>query len=246
MEINWTMLTYAVIALFALSGFYKGWWKEAITAAFLALLMLLLKSPELAQSFVDGINWFVEVVWRIVPDSIKPTLEQVFDVGPGAVPIIDASDPTTWLIILVFLMLVSIIVSRSSLPNFGPGRGYEVRPMGSVLGGLLGGLNGFIVMGLIRAYLNGSNLPGNGTGAPPTEIVTAAGGTIGVATTDVVITATDVPAFTLLDSYLPWVLMVLGGMVFIMALTNRVGMSTKDGYRKFSPKKPYGYREYGS
>ena len=246
MEINWTMLTYAVIALFALSGFYKGWWKEAITAAFLALLMLLLKSPELAQSFVDGINRIVGVVWRIVPSSIKPTLEQVFNIGPGAVPTVDASDPTTWLIILVFLMLVSIIISRSSLPNSGPGKGYEVRPMGSVLGGLLGGLNGFIVMGLIRAYLNGSNLPGNETGAPPTEIVTAAGGSVGVATTDVVITATDVPAFTLLDSYLPWALIVLGGMVFIMALTNRVGMSTKDGYRKVSQKQPYGYREYGS
>lgn len=246
MEINWTMLTYAVIALFALSGFYKGWWKEAITAAFLALLMFLLKSPELAQSFVDGINWFIELVWRIVPDSIKPTVEQVFDIGPGMVPTVDASDPTTWLIILVFLMLVSIIISRSSLPNSGPGKGYEVRPMGSLLGGLLGGLNGFIFMGLIRAYLNGSNLPGGGTGAPPTEIVTAAGGTVGVATTDVVITATDVPAFTLLDSYLPWVLIVLGGMVFIMALTNRVGMSSKDGYRKVSQKQPYGYREYGS
>ena len=246
MEINWTMLTYAVIALFALSGFYKGWWKEAITAAFLALLMLLLKSPELAQSFVDVINRIVGVVWRIVPSSIKPTLEQVFNIGPGAVPTVDASDPTTWLIILVFLMLVSIIISRSSLPNSGPGKGYEVRPMGSVLGGLLGGLNGFIVMGLIRAYLNGSSLPGNQTGAPPTEIVTAAGGTVGVATTDVVITATDVPAFTLLDSYLPWALIVLGGMVFIMALTNRIGMSTKDGYRKVSQKQPYGYREYGS
>jgi hypothetical protein len=246
MEINWTTLTYAVIALFAISGFFKGWWKEAITALFLAGLMLMLRTPDLAQAFVDGINWFIELIWGIIPDSLLPTVEQVFDVSPGVIPYLDAGDPGTWLVMLIFFLLLSIIIGRSSLPNYGSGRGYEVRPPASVLGGLLGGLNGFILMGLIREYLNGSNLPGGGPASLPTEVVESGGSVAGVASTDVVIKAVDIPAFTLLDSYLPWVLVGLGVVVFFMAITSRVAISRNKGFVSVKGREPYGYRQYGS
>ena len=58
------------------------------------------------------------------------------------------------------------------------GYAYTVRPTGSILGGLLGGLNGFLIINLIREYLDGRNLPGGGL---PTEIASAGGGTVGTA-----------------------------------------------------------------
>ena len=42
-EVNWTLLTYLFIALFALGGYFKGWWKEAIVTVFLTVLVLLLQ-----------------------------------------------------------------------------------------------------------------------------------------------------------------------------------------------------------
>jgi hypothetical protein len=113
--------------------------------------MLMLRTPDLAQGFIDGINWFIELTWGIIPASLLPVVEQVFDVPAGVVPLIDASDPGTWLIMLIFFLLLSIVIGRSSLPDHGSGPGYEVRPIASILGGLLGGLNGFILMGLIRS-----------------------------------------------------------------------------------------------
>ena len=47
-EINWSAITYYVIGLFALSGFFRGWWKEAITAFFLGILVFLLRTPDVA------------------------------------------------------------------------------------------------------------------------------------------------------------------------------------------------------
>ena len=41
MQINWMVLTYFVIGLFILNGFFRGWWKEAITLSFLAILGIL-------------------------------------------------------------------------------------------------------------------------------------------------------------------------------------------------------------
>jgi hypothetical protein len=67
-----------------------------------------------------------------------------------------------------------------------------------------------------------------------------------VASTDVVIKAVDVPAFTLVDSYLPWVLVGLGVMVFIMAVANRVAISRNQGFVSVKGRQPYGYKQYGS
>ncbi len=244
MEINWTALTYAVIALFAISGFFKGWWKEAITTGFLAALVFLLRNPDLAQVVINAVNNGIQWLWKFVPNGLHPTLEQVFNLQPGEVPLIDAGDPGTWLVILIFFIAASIIVSRYSLRNYGAGAGYEVKPAGSVLGGLLGGLNGFIIMGLIREYLNGVNLPG---GVTPTTAAIESGGTVGAASSGVVLSATNVPATTLLDSYLPWFLMLIGAVVFLAAMKNRVGYAkNKDGYRRIHVKQPYGYKKYGT
>ncbi|GAB4450281.1 MAG: hypothetical protein Kow0031_32720 [Anaerolineae bacterium] len=244
MQIDWTALTLAVIALFAISGFFKGWWKEAVTTAFFAFLLFLLQSPEAAQLFIDFINTIISFIWRITPSFIKPMMESVLGVSSGEVPALDASDPSTWIIILVFSMVVAIIFGRFSLRSDGRRTRYEPGPLGSLLGGLLGGLNGFIFMGLIREYLSGRNLPGS-------EAVALSGGaaaadgvsTVATATSEVTIQAVNLPNFTITDSFLPWVLMLFGAGVLIMALTNRTGVSNKDGFRKVHTKTPFGYKK---
>lgn len=245
MQIDWTALTLAVIALFAISGFFKGWWREAVTTAFLAFLVFMLQSPSVAEMFIGFINSIIAFIWKIIPNSILPMAENVFGVTSGQVPALDASNPSTWIILLIFFMLAAIIVGRFTLRSDGGKTRYEPGPIGSLLGGLLGGLNGFIVMGLIREYLSGRNLPGGETAALSSGAVAASGSTTANAMSEVTIQAVNIPSFTITDSFLPWVLMLFGAGVLIMALTNRTAVSNKDGYRKVSTKTPYGYKKYG-
>ena len=63
MEIDWTVLTYAVIGLFALTGFFRGWWKEAVTTIFLVILLFFLQQPAIAESFVAVINNTTNCPW---------------------------------------------------------------------------------------------------------------------------------------------------------------------------------------
>jgi hypothetical protein len=246
MQIDWTALTLAVIALFAISGFFKGWWKEAVTTAFFAFLLFLLQSSDAADMFIGLINSVIAFIWRIIPDSLLSVVENVIGVAAGEVPALDASDPSTWIIMMVFFMLAAIIVGRFTLRSDGNKARYEPGPIGSLLGGLLGGLNGFIFMGLIREYLSGRNLPGGETAALTAGAVTADGGNVATAMSEVTIQAVNIPAYTITDSFLPWVLMLFGAGVLVMALTSRTGVSNKNGYRRIQTKTPYGYKKHGA
>lgn len=253
MEINWTVLTYFVIGLFALSGFFKGWWKEAVTTVFLTLLIVLLQNPAFAQAVIEILNSALATIWDLIPESFLPTLNSILndvlavDTRGDALQA-NAADPNTWLIILILFIAFAILFSRASLPNSvrrPQGHAYAVTPAGSVLGGLIGGLNGFIIISLVREYLDGRNLPGSGLSR---EIAAAGGRTVSTASSGVSIKAVDVPAFTLLDSFLPWVLIGIGLVVLVALLRNRVGMESKNGFRKVVYKEPYGYQriEYKS
>ena len=235
MAVNWTALSLFIIGFFVLIGFFRGWWKEAITTAFLAVLVFLLANPDLAAWLIAGINNVIELVWGWIPNSIQQSLADLFQFE--SVPLLDASSSTTWMMILIVMLAISIIVGRFSLS----GTGYGVRPLGSIFGGLLGGLNGFILMGLVTAYLQGSSLPGGG-GNLPTEI-TAQSGTA-VASSGVSIQAFNLPNINFGDSFLPYLIIIIGLAVLVMALKNRVNLVNSNGYRKFEARPPYGYKKY--
>ena len=123
----------------------------------------------MADSFIDILNQILSTVWQALPGSLQSILQDTFETGLGVSTTNDGvqanpADGTVWLMLLVLVIAVAGIVSRSSLPNYGAGQGYAVRPTGSLLGGLLGGLNGLIIVNLVREYLDGRNLPGRRSG----------------------------------------------------------------------------------
>ncbi|MEM7344735.1 MAG: hypothetical protein AAF485_10860 [Chloroflexota bacterium] len=250
MEINWTVLTYFVIGLFLLNGFYRGWWKEAVTTAFLGLLVFFLKQPGIAGIVVGFINTVLETIWAILSGHLKVFLTDLFETGlgirtGGSAIQIDPSDPGTWLMMMLLFMMAATLLSRSSLPNHGQ-TGYAVKPVGGLLGGLIGGLNGFIVINLVREYLDGRNLPINST--LPSEIVVNEGvsaSSVGITSPGVGIQAVELPDFTILDSFLPWIIILIAVMVFIAAFRSRVALvKNQQGFRKVEFRQPYGYEQY--
>jgi hypothetical protein len=238
--INWTVLAWLVIGLFALAGFFKGWWKEAITTIFLGILVFFLQVPDLAQMFVDLINLVISITWQILPDFALDFLETVLGIGiGGATPKIEAGSTQTWLIILTVFIGLAILIGRLSLP--GSGRraaiysGYVVTLGGSLLGALLGALNGWLIISLVRSYLDGRNLPGGsetaaiGMAMPPSD--------------QVVIQAVDVPNATILDGFLPWLFVAIGLVVLLFAIRSRVVILEDKGFRRVEYRPPLGYKK---
>ncbi len=235
MQIDWTLISCLVIGFFAWAGLARGWWKEAITTIFLVALIFLLQRPDWSQWLIDRLNDLIEVIWNILPDSIAAfisnSLETLFGIDTGGGPIqLNASSPGTWVVILILIVAVATLIGRLSFTN---------RPtvVGSILGVLLGGLNGFLVLNLVREYLDGRALPG---GAPATAQLTLAGGSsFGSPTQVVTIQATNLPDFSLLDSVVPWVLIGLGVVLAAAVIKTRFIVETnKEGGKRINFKKP--------
>lgn len=223
-EINWTVVTYIIVGLFALSGFFKGWWKEAITTLFIGILIFFLAVPSVAEWFIDTINRLIILVWDILSQAELVT---------GQAIQLDASNGGTWLVILLLFIGLAIFISRASLPNVvreGAYRTYIVTPIGSILGGLLGGLNGFLILNLARQYLEGSNLPGGGQ--PATEIAMTGTGPVAMASSGVDFRVIDLPNFTVFNAFLPWVMIAFVILVFFLTSIYR---KTPWGYVKYTP-----------
>ncbi|MBN1218778.1 MAG: hypothetical protein JXM69_07615 [Anaerolineae bacterium] len=235
MVIDWMLLTYVIVGFFALLGFFRGWWKEAITTFLLAFLLLLLQRPDWAQAVVDFLNWIIASIWQLVVQLFGLTTTVPFQ--------LDATSAGTWIMILILVLVFSIFISRLVLPSHAyriPGQYYAVSIIGRVLGLLLGALNGFLVLSLVREYLDGRALPGGV--APETEITIAGGSAFGPAATSVSIQAVNLPTVTILDSYLPWLIIGLGLLIFFAALKTRVRLLRSSAGSKIEYASPYGYR----
>ncbi|MBN1995679.1 MAG: CvpA family protein [Anaerolineae bacterium] len=238
MEIDWMLLTYLVVGFFAVIGFFRGWWKEAITILFLAVLLLLLQRPDWAQVVVDFINWIIAVVWQFVVNlfGLTPTI------GPFQ---FNASSPGTWIAILLLVLGFSAVFASLILPTSLrrlPSKVYKVGPLARILGLFLGAINGFLIISLVREYLDGRALPGNTP--PETEIAVAGSSAFGPASTNISIQAVNLPQFTIMDSYIPWLIVGIGLLIFFIALRNRIIISTSKDGRKVEYKLPYGYKEW--
>ena len=235
MQINWMVLTYFVVGFFALAGFSRGWWKEALTTVVLALFMFLLQQPDLAQSLIEGLNDLSATIWSLIPLSVQPVItdmiELLFDINTGGGALqFDPASPSSWLILLALAVALAILLSRTWLSN-APTR------QGSLLGLLVGGANGFIVLNLVREYLDGRGLPGNEAPAP--EIVLAGNTGFDVAASSISIQAANLPTFTILDSVIPWLVIAVGVLFGFSILKTRVqALSDPNKGRKIGYKIP--------
>lgn len=234
MVINWALVTCLVIGFFAWSGLARGWWKEAITTVFLAILVFLLQQPDLALGLIDGLNSLISTIWDIIPASlqtlISDTLETFLGISAASsTPQISATDPGVWVIILLVVVAASTLIGRYSFNN-------KPTALGAFFGALMGGLNGFLVLNLVREYLDGRALPGQ---TPQTDEITMVGASaFGSASSTITLQATNLPSVTLLDSAIPWLVIGGGVLLAIMAFTTRVVIEkNKEGGARINSKK---------
>ena len=220
--INYETLTIIVVVLFALSGFLRGWWAEGITTIFLILLTIFLTQPEIADAIIDFVNGVIAAAW----DILMGLLESLGIVQAGAAAtstppiVIDPDDRTVFIIILIVMVLLSYFTSKITLG------GRTITLGGRILGGILGAVNGFLVVNLVKEFIIGRFFPETGlsaTSAAPDQLSIA---------------VTGVPPESLFTAT-PQLLIILFGVIIPgIILGSRV---TRKGRRD-----PWGYKGAGS
>ncbi len=246
-QLNWTVITYFVVAIFALNGYFRGWWKEAVTTVFLAILVFLLSLPGVAELFISTINSVLQTIWSALPASLQTLLNDTLHLGLGVNTTsaglqLNPGDPNTWFLVMMVFLIIAILLGRIGLTRdlTKPGLYYYPTLAGSILGAAIGMLNGYLISNLVREYLDGRNLPGGTTLASTGQITFAGGGSAATAATSVGIQATDLPSFTILDSFLPWVIIGMGLLILFAVFTSRFN---RDGLNlKRKKEAPYGYK----
>jgi hypothetical protein len=234
MEVNWTIITYIVIGYFALAGYSRGWWKEAVTTVFLVILLLFLQNPPWAEGLINFINQIIDTIWNNLPATIRPTINEGLTVAFATgefttTPQIDPSNPETWLVILALLVGVAILIGRLSFTN-------SPLFLGRVLGAIIGGFNGVLILSLVREYLDGRALPGQV--ASTSELRLVSGSDFGPPAPSVSIQATGLPDLTILDSVLPWIAIGLGAVFLFFLLTTRFRIGRSDDGRRLETVPP--------
>ncbi len=200
-EIDYQALTLMIVSAFGLVGFFRGWWKEAITTGLLTLLLVMLKVPDVATPIVQFMDRIVDTLWEIL-QSISESSEFVasaVEVGPP--PEVDPQRYWIYVIVLIVLVIASYFIGKAGLTQ-------SVTAGGRLLGAVLGFYNGFVAVSLVREFVLGRFLPEApataATATPPAEVT---------------ITVTNFPEGSIAEAPIVFFLIGAGLLIFIIAVS---------------------------
>ena len=120
---------------------------------------------------------------------------------------------------------VSIRFAEGSLGNNAISDGV-LTPIARIFGGILGLVNGFIALSLVREYILGRFLPGSGVSAASAVPET------------VTVTIADVPQSSIMDGFTVWIFVAIGLLAAAVAIGSRFDYQSG----KLEKKAPLGYK----
>jgi hypothetical protein len=199
-QVDYNVLAYMIVGVFGLVGFFRGWWKEAVTAGLLTLLLVMLMVPSLATVIVGALNTVVDTVWNFIQSlrQSSPAVASVAQAGPPP----DVNPQRYWVYVftLVALVLASYFIGRIGLTE-------GVSAGSRLLGALVGFYNGFVSVSLLREFVIGRYLPGASAAAaaatPPSSVS---------------VQVMNMPQASATDTPTIYLLIGVGFLLFIVAL----------------------------
>jgi uncharacterized membrane protein required for colicin V production len=213
-EIDYQALVYMIIGAFGLVGFFRGWWKEAITTGLLTLLLLMLKVPSIATRIVQIMDTIVNTIWNFIQSLRESSSFVASTVQVGPPPDVNPQRYWVYVITLVVLVIVSYFIGKTGLTQ-------NVAAGGRLLGAILGFYNGFVVISLVREFVIGRFLPGAAaaaaTATPPSTLS---------------IQVVNMPQTSIADTPTIYLLIGVGLLLFIIA----IGAAWKFEWAKISRK----------
>lgn len=137
-------LLLLLMGLFMVVGAMRGFYREVITTAGLVVLFAVLLQPALAVPIINYASKLVRLILAffashgsVDPQILLSTYEKI------SVPF-DGGNPYAFLIVV----LVGFV-----LLSYGTRNGKDVTTLSRILGGVLGLLNGYLVINLFKEYV---------------------------------------------------------------------------------------------
>ena len=146
-EIDFRVMAYIIVGLFALVGFSRGWFREGLTTILLMVMVLMLAQPDLAKSIIAMLSKIIEALFKpFLERAENPTaITNLLDAIRG---LFNVDNPYSFMLLVTgFLILFSYTLGRRALVED------KLAPLSRLLGGTLGSMNGFIVLSLAQQYL---------------------------------------------------------------------------------------------
>jgi len=137
--IPYDQILLLVMGLFMVVGAMRGWFREFVSTSGLVALTVFLIRPALAVPFVLLISRLFRVLARLVAGV--PGAEG----GTGEVDLpFDVNNPY---LLLIAALLIFVLLSYSTAAGAA-----NLTALSRILGGVLGLLNGFLVVSLLKEY----------------------------------------------------------------------------------------------
>ncbi|MEM7345140.1 MAG: hypothetical protein AAF485_12920, partial [Chloroflexota bacterium] len=163
---------------------------------------------------------------------------------------LDATNAETCLVILLIMIGLSTMIAYRVLPSHSSMIRpypvilyYTVNTAGHFMGIIVGAMNGFVIINLVREYMDGRSLPGTDPVATSQQLTLAGDSAVGPAATNFLIEVNNFPAFTILDSFVPWFAVIIGLFTALVMLRNKIWPEIQPGAgsRINTDIIPYGY-----
>jgi hypothetical protein len=143
--IDFQEIRILIIFIFAFVGIMRGVYREGVTTIFVGFLAILAWRPETGRGIIDRINDIIKLIAIFLRSgfSLDPATLAATTVDPAT---LDPYSYRMWVIVTVVMVAVSYAVGNANFQN-------QAAPLGRIIGGILGGLNGLVLLSLVRQYL---------------------------------------------------------------------------------------------
>jgi hypothetical protein len=146
LPIEYNEVLSLVLVIFGIVGMMRGWYREGVTALFVALLAVLVWQPEIGEAIIDWINNFIRFIVAFFRAGLTFNTERLTAQAAGTNPPLDPDSYRLWIVITVVLVGVSYAIGEATFNG-------KMAPLGRLLGGIIGAANGFVLISLVKQYL---------------------------------------------------------------------------------------------
>lgn len=210
LKLDYSTFALIVVGLFALSGFFRGWWREAVSTVFLVLLAFLLTQPQQAQNLISALNNVLGSALAMIRGVAGvPQTGGTVSVASTA-NLLNPQQRDVYILILIGAVVLSYFTGRLTLGD------REITAGGRILGGVLGAVNGYLIINLFKEYVLGRFLPG-GAGLISAQAVTAP--------TTLAVSVANAPADTPFTAGTQMLIFGFGAVMFVLLLSTRMRRS---------------------
>jgi hypothetical protein len=146
LPIEYSEVVTLVLVIFGIVGMMRGWYREGVTALFVAFLAILVWRPEIGESIISWFNNFLRFVVSFFKAGFTFNTSELTAQAAATGNLLDPDSYRLWIMITVVLIGISYAVGEATFSG-------KTTPLGRLLGGIIGAANGFVLVSLAKQYL---------------------------------------------------------------------------------------------